>query len=72
MECKKSVLREFLRPKRISMSERRQNLDKQTEDKEPIPTLPPPLIPLPYEPLTKSQILSLYDKPLTFVSDWNF
>ncbi len=76
MELSNNDLREFLRPKRVSVAERfhRLNLDKRPEDlltgdKEPTPTLPPPLIPSPYEPLTKSQILSLYDKPFTFVSD---
>ncbi len=55
------------RPKRISVAERfcRQNLpteDLLTGDKESIPKPPPLLIPLPFEPLTKSQILSLYDE----------
>ncbi len=49
----KNVLREFLRPKRISVCEHfhKQNLGKKPEDlltgdKEPIRILPPPLIPL--------------------------
>ncbi len=58
-----------MKPKRISVAERfrKQNLHKEpadllTGDKEPILYLPhPPLVSLPFEPLTKSQILSLYD-----------
>ncbi len=62
------------RLKRISVAERfrRQNLsrvDLLTGDNSPIPKFHPPLIPLPFEPLTKSQILSLYDKPFAF--QWN-
>ncbi len=52
IELSKNILREFLRPKHISVSERfhRQNLDKKPEDlltgdKKPILTLPPPLTP---------------------------
>ncbi len=64
-----------MKPKRISVAERfcEQNLVKEpvdllTGDKKPIPHLPhPPLVPLPFEPLTKSQILSLYDVPFTFL-----
>ncbi len=64
-----------MKPKRISVAERfrKQNLHKEpadllTGDKSPIPKLPhPPLVPLPFEPLTKSQILSLYDMPFTFL-----
>ena len=62
--------------KRVSVAERltehslaRKEKDLLTGNEETIPTLPPPLIPLPYEPLTKSQILSLYNKPFTFVLD---
>ncbi len=62
-----------MKPKRVSVTERfcEQNLYKEpvyllTGDKRPIPHLPhPPLVPLPFEPLTKSQILSLYDIPFT-------
>ncbi len=64
-----------MRPKRISVAERfcEQNLHKEpvdllTGDKKPIPHVPhPPLVPLPFEPLTKSQILSLYDTPFAFL-----
>ena len=64
-----------MKPKRISVAERfrKQNLHKEpvdllTGDKKPILHLPhPPLVPLPFEPLTKSQILSLYDIPFTFL-----
>ncbi len=64
-----------MKPKRISVAERfrKQNLCKEpvgllTGDKESVPKLPhPPLIPLPFEPLTKTQILSLYDIPFTFL-----
>ncbi len=63
------------KPKRISVAERfcKQNLRKEpvdllTGDKQSVPRLPhPPLVPLPFEPLTKSQILSLYDIPSTFL-----
>ncbi len=65
------------RPKRVSVAERfrKQNLlrepvDLLTGDNSPIPKFHLPLIPLPFEQLTKSQILSLYDKPSA--SQWNF
>ena len=59
-----------MKPKRISVAERfrEQNLHKEpvdllTGDKRPILRLPhPPLV-----PLTKSQILSLYDIPFAFL-----
>ena len=58
--------------KRVSVAERfhRQNLptvDLLTGDKESVPLPHPPLVPLPFEPLTKSQILSLYDIPFAFL-----
>ena len=59
--------------KRVSVAERfhRQNLPTVgllTGDKQLVPRLPhPPLVPLPFEPLTKSQILSLYDIPFAFL-----
>ena len=60
---------------RISVAERfrRQNLRREpvdllTGEKESVPKLPHPLlVPSPFEPLTKSQILSLYDRPLAFL-----
>ncbi len=65
-------LTKAVRSEHISVAERfrRQNLRREPEDlltgdKEPVPKLPPPLVPLPFEPLTKSQILSLYDKPFS-------
>ncbi len=66
-----------MKPKHISVAERfcRQNLprgpvDLLTGDKQLVPELPhPPLVPLPFEPLTKSQILSLYDIPFAFLLD---
>ncbi len=65
------AMREVMKPKRISVAERfrRQNLpteDLLTGHKEPVPRFPLPLVSLPFEPLTKSQILSLYDKPFAF------
>ncbi len=64
-----------MKPKHISVAERfrKQNLRKEpvdllTGDKQSVAKLPhPPLVPLPFEPLTKSQILSLYDIPFTFL-----
>ncbi len=64
-----------IKEKRVSVAERfrRQNLsgepvDLLTGDKQSVPRLPhPPLVPLPFEPLTKSQILSLYNIPFTFL-----
>ena len=64
-----------MKPKRISVAEhfheqnlRKEPVDLRMGDKKPIPKLPhPPLVPLPFEPLTKSQILSLYDMPFTFL-----
>ncbi len=64
-----------IKEKRISVDERfrEQNLNREpvdllTGDKYLIPKLPhPPLVPLPFEPLTKIQILSLYDIPFTFL-----
>ena len=58
-----------MKPKRVSVAERfrrqslpREPVDLLTEDKQSVPKLPhPPLVPLPFEPLTKSQILSLYN-----------
>ena len=79
MEYQKYLSSDFakaMKPERISVAERfrRQNLpteDLLTGDMEPLPRLPPPLVPLPFEPLTKSQILSLYDKPFAFlVQSW--
>ncbi len=63
------------KPMRISVAERfrEQNLRKEpadllTGDKNPIPKLPHPLlVQLPFEPLTKTQILSLYDIPFTLL-----
>ena len=47
---------------------RKEPADLLTGDKCLIPKLPhPPLVPLPFEPLTKIQILSLYDIPFTFL-----
>ncbi len=63
-----------IKEKRVSVAERfcRENLSREpvdllTGDKETVPRFPPPLVPLPFEPLTKSQILSLYDIPFTFL-----
>ncbi len=58
-----------MKPKRILVAERfHRQMDLLTGDKQLVPKLPhPPLVPLPFEPLTKSQILSLYDIPLTFL-----
>ncbi len=64
-----------MKPKRISVAERfrKQNLHKEpvdllTGDKQSVPKLlHSPLVPLPFEPLTKTQILSLYDIPFTFL-----
>ncbi len=57
-----------MKAKRISLAERfrKQNLltvDLLTGDSQSVPRFPPPLIPLPFEPLTKTQILSLYNIP---------
>ncbi len=66
------------KPKRISVAERfrrrnqsREPADLLTGDNSPIPKFHPPLIPLPFEPLTKSQILRLYDKPFAFLLNQN-
>ncbi len=58
-----------MKPKRILVAERfRRQMDLLTGDKYLITKLPhPPLVPLPFEPLTKTQILSLYDIPFTFL-----
>ena len=64
-----------IKEKRISVAERfreqnlhRESVDLLTGDKQSVPKLPhPPLVPLPFEPLTKIQILSLYDIPFTFL-----
>ncbi len=58
-----------MKPKRISVAEPfRRQMDLLTGDKQLVPKLPhPPLVPLPYESLTKTQILSLYDIPFTFL-----
>ena len=58
-----------IKEKRTSVAERfREQMDLLIGDKYLIPKLPhPPLVPLPFEPLTKTQILSLYDIPFIFL-----
>ncbi len=63
-----------MKPKRVSVAKRfhRQNLHREpvdllTGDKNTVLRFPPLLVPLRFEPLTKGQILRLYDKPFAFL-----
>ena len=74
MDSQICIIKERMKPKRVLVDEpfRRQNLRREpvdllTGDKNTVPRFPPPLVPLPFEPLKKSQILSLYDRPFAFL-----